>query len=477
MGISTLPSFVAGKRIEADSDRCMVRSLDDEIAIPVAEISAADLRNALRYADRSQEILARTSLAERIEVARLLIREYANRRNDVAWGLARFRGLVARDTHWMCDLMLDWDHDLDALVLAMFGVPAAAACHAIYSRENYIGSINWTSRGKTALFSASTMDGPAGITALAHGIISGTHLLIRPSWRDPATHLGFEILQEHGLSHYAQLVRWRSDGENAAMLNRLLLSNVDQALIFSSNETFSQLVGGTSAPGTPAWEHAFRKARRYGTGLPLAIVTAEFSPETAAKRLIEGARLGAGRFCLSTTPVLVQDSAYDPLLKHLKKEAALLTRGDPLSFDSDLSGVAKDEVLALKQGLANFGGKIEYGEIRHDGMDVMIVGDVPEESPCLYEEFPGTLLCLIRVPDLKTAGELAKAGLRKNGREAWTAVTTFGSVDQYETVVSSLPSFRHLHAGITSHVKLLMPHQGSYFALDMMRRMTREPFR
>lgn len=460
-----LPSYIAGSRLLPEASAPRLRSLDGEHELSVLETSQVQLRRALRYADECQARLLTTPLAERIEAARLVTREYARRADEVCWALAHFRGLTCSDARWMCEVNVRWAEQFDTLSGVMFGGTG---------HVRGAGELSWRSKGKACLFSSSTMDGPAAVVALCHAMLSGTHLIMKPSYRDAATHLAFDTLLEHGLGHYAQLVRWPSEHPEAPQLNRQILSNVAQSVIFSANETYLELLNGAAEPGSDAWEALHQRSKRYGTGLPLALVSAQADLERAARDLVEGARLGGGRFCLSTCPVLVERSCHDALLERVVEHARKLRRGSPLAEATQLS--SHDPALAggLRAALRGFGGRLAHGEIRDGDMDVMVLADVPESSPALHRELPGPVLALIPVHDLTQAAAVATTSLRRNQRDAWTAMVMFAAEAECRELERVVPSFRYLHGGVVAQVKLLLPHQGSYFALDLMRRVSFE---
>jgi len=76
--------------------------------------------------------------------------------------------------------------------------------------------------------------------------------------------------------------------------------------------------------------------------------------------------------------------------------------------------------------------------------------------------------------DLASACGVASAALSKNQREAWTAIVTWGSEADSCLVERTVPSYRYLRGGVVASVKLLLPHQGSFFASDLMRRVSLE---
>lgn len=470
MGMSTLPSFIAGARVEPDERGVRIRSLDEQHELVVAETSAVQLRRALRYGDECQPRVAETPLRERIAAARLVCREYLRHADDACFGLAHFRGLVARDTRWMCDVNVRWAERFEQLLEVMTG----GMEREVSDGARRDGTLSFRSRGKACLFSSSTMDGPAAVVAVCHAMLSGTHLILRPSFRDAATHLAFEVLREHGLAHYAQLVRYRSDAQQAPQLNRLLLGNVEQAIVFSASETYRELIDAVAAPGSPEWDALHARTHRYGTGLPLAIVTANADLERAAEDIVEGARLGGGRFCLSTGPVIVERSCQARLRELMIACAARLRRGHALDEATDLSSHERANGDAIRSALAGFGGTVAWGEIRAADMDVVVLSDVPQSSPALHRELPGPVLSLIPAEGLAEYAAIATAALRKNHRSAWTAAVLFGVTEECQTLERTIPSFRYLRGGVVARVKLVLPHQGSYFALDLMRRVSME---
>ncbi|MBC7659465.1 MAG: aldehyde dehydrogenase family protein [Chitinophagaceae bacterium] len=470
MGIERLSTFIAGKEILPDlaiSPR--INSLDGSVSLPVSETSGVQLRSALRFGEESQKKVSLIPMAQRIEDARFLMSEYSKRSADIAWGLALFRGYIAADSEWMCNVNEAWANSLDVLAEVMF-----ASRSGIQRLPGSNDSLQWRSKGKAALFCASTMDGPPAMVTICHAMLSGTHLILRPSWRDAVTHLAYEILYENRLAHYGQLVRWPSQSDQSRVLNKQIIANVSQFLVFSSNETFRDLIKDVAEPGTDDWDEIQRRARRYGTGLPLAIVTPHTNLDSAADELIEAARLGNGRFCLSAGPVFVMRACYSELLAKLVERSKLLKGGDPLCASSHLGCIDPTERNALIIGIKSFGGRVAYGEIHQKHMDVVILADVPQLTPCLYSEFPGTLLALIAVDNFTEVQSLALDALKKNHREAWTAVTVFGNDEEFNDIQQRLDSYRFLKTGVTARVKQLLPHQGSYFGLDLVRRSTVE---
>jgi acyl-CoA reductase-like NAD-dependent aldehyde dehydrogenase len=476
MGVTRLPIFVAGKAIQPGVGAPVALDLDRDVTLPTAEVTPALMREAIRYAEASQAKLAETTMAERLATARLVLRAYAARRADVAWGLARFRGQVERDTAWMCDLVARWADELDDFLRALAAGEGDELAYEVTSSYDRYGKVRWTSRGVGALFCAATMDGPAAVTALCHGILSGTHIVMRPSWRDAVTHFAFETLHEHGLDHYAQLVRWRTDAPDAPTLGKILLTQAAQGLIFSSNETYATLLSSVAESGSEGWQELARKCRRYGTGLPLNVVTPGADLAAAARDLVAGARLGGGRFCLSTTPVVVVGEVYDALVDAVVAEAKKLRGGALTDPATELGRCDPDELNALKAGLATFGGDVAYGDLHASHMDVVVLRDVPKSSPSLYRELPITTLALIPVATLEEGAQIARFALRRNHREAWTAVSVHGDEAAFATIARGIPSYRYLRGGIVAEGKLLLPHQGTYFALDLMRRVTHETY-
>lgn len=465
-----LDQYIAGTCVAPAADAPRIMSLDAAIELKVSETSSVQLRRALRYADDCQAKLDRTSLSERIEVARLVVSEYAQKAAEACWALAHFRGVTASDTRWMCQVNVDWARNFETLVQVLWGDQAVRQAGEASSAAVFL----WRSKGKAALFSSSTMDGPPAVVALCHAILSGTHLIFKPSFRDAATHIALQTLYQHGLHHYAQLVRWRANAAEAVQLNRQLINHVAQAVVFSANDTYRALLDAAAEPATEEWEALRQRVKRYGTGLPIAIVTAKADLDEAARDLVEGARLGGGRFCLSACPVLVDQRCHDELVARIVARARKLRRGAAVAAETELSAHEPADTVAIQEVVRSFGGKQVFGEVREDDMDVLVLAEVATSTPALHRELPGTALAVIPIADLEQAVMVAGTALRRNLREAWTAVVFFGDADEFGSLPTKLPAFRYLRGGVVSRVKLLLPHQGAYFALDLMRRITLE---
>jgi acyl-CoA reductase-like NAD-dependent aldehyde dehydrogenase len=476
MGIDSLSCYVGGKIIRAEdrSEQALkIMSLDGRGSVSAVQSNASQIRQAIRSSEEYQKILNKTTLDERVEVAHMLLKEYAKAKWTVAKNLAMFRGQVAKDSYWMCELIAQWADELETFVPTVFGEAGNLSAEVRSVIGNY-GTIAWQSKGVAAMYSASSMDGPPNITALCHGIISGTHIILRPSWRDTVTHLAFDILYKIGLHEYAQLVRWPSASKEGAQNNKQLLNNVKQGLIFSSDETYTALLNSMAQEGSESWRNLMRRCRWYGTGLPLNIVTEVDSVDKVANDLVAGARLGCGRFCLSTTPVMVQKDVYPQLVEAVIATAKQLRAGSILDPQTELPSYDPSEVEAIRRALNFFGGNLKHGSFYPESMDVMILTDVPLRSPCLYAEIGAPVLALIPFDDIQDAIKAANAALSKNRREAWTALSVHGEHEEFDNLRTAIPNYRALFGGVVAEGKLLLPHQGTYFVLDLMRRTTVE---
>ncbi len=295
-------------------------------------------------------------------------------------------------------------------------------------------------------------------------------MIVRPSWKDVATQFVFETLLAQNLGHYAQLVRWSSEaiGESSMDLNRVLIQNVKQAIVFCADETFKDLQKRVN----PEQHHYLtQRLKKYGTGLPLMIVSKEADIEDAARKILEGARLGNGKFCLSHGPVLVQETCYEPFKQKLVALASELRAAD-LGQEADLGFFDPEEMQQLQSLLQTFGGRLCHGGFEERSMDLLILEDVPKNSPILYQEFPGTLLGLIPFADIDEVLTVAQNSLKANHREAWTAVDCFVNDGEYRKICEHISSYLFLRNAVTASPQFIFPHQGSYFATDLMRRQT-----
>jgi hypothetical protein len=468
--IKQLPCYIAGSRVGIDDseDVLMVNSLDGKDSIQSIATSPSQLRKCLRFAETSQLRLNKTPLPERLEVAKLVMKNYKKYTEQVIWGLTRFRGLVAKDVQWMIDLNDIWGEQLESLVEIVFGNNNLLARDIKFGACVY-GKLHYRSKGEAALICASTMDGTPAIASICHAIISGTHLILRPSWRDTVTHFMFETLLENNLGHYAQLVRWPSSAENSMALNKQLVHNVKQAIVFCSDETFKELVGGLEDDDG----FVTKKIKKYGTGLPLIIVSENTDLDKAAENVLEGGRLGNGKFCLSHSPILVKKEIYEEFTKKIVARATQLKSGDPSDLNTEKGYFDDEEIAQLSRAVKNFGGTRAHGTIGQS-MDVLILRDVPIHSSCLHQEFPGTLLALIPYESTEQAIEIAQRSLKINHREAWTAVNIFGDTQLFDELSNRIEAYNFLRGGITAKPRILFPHQGNFFSFDLVRRMAVE---
>lgn len=473
MGLITgVPSYIAGERIEPLDDHEDVRIFSTlrDFSIPVAATSSAQLRKALRFAESSQEILDRSSLAERIKVVRLILSSYQQYKEQVIWGLAKFRGMPARDGAWTCDLLEPWSHHVENMLVAAFGNMDNLE-RSITDEQKSFGTLSYTSKGPLALFSASTMDGPPAVTVICHAILSGSHVILRPSWRDTVTHYVFQILHENNLSHYGQLVHWPSDAEDSKSLDRQLLANTKQGVVFCSDETFTDLIEGTDPAETI---RLAGRVKKYGTGLPLIVVSDGADLAIAARDIIEGARRANGRFCLSHGPVLVKREYQEELKGLLLNEASALKNGDALDPSTDNGSWDQADMLSLKNNVGQFGGAIASGDFRETSMDVVVLENVPSHSLCLHQEFPGTLVALIPFDTLEEAAAIGRQSLKENHRDAWIALNVFGNKDDYDYLTQQIHAYLTKNGGVVPEPEFLFPNQGSYFVKDLMHCQVKE---
>ncbi len=464
--ITSLPLYIAGESLDAQGESPTINSLDGSQTLRVRTTSAGELRRALRFAAQSQEYLATTTMAERIAVARLVMREYRHYAEEVVWGLGKFRGIVSGDCRWMIKLLGQWADELEAFVAAVWQLDQDFSRQIIQGRQR-LAQLSYRSKGFAAFYSAATMDGPPLIAALCHGILSGTHLIVRPSWRDTVTHFMFALLDQHQLGRYAQLVRWPSVSPQSSSLNQQLIVHSPQAMIFCTDLSFARLAAEAGLTTVAAIN---AKMKKYGTGLPLVIVTEHCNLVEAAEKIVRGACLGNGKFCLSHGPVLVAQSVYSAF----KQLVIALAEARRLEQGEESGKWDPEELPLLARQLARFGGTLAAGKIGVEHMDLLIVSEVSPHSPCLWEEFSGTYLALIAYQHAGEACAIAQRSLGHNQREAWTAVNVFGNAQEFREFAETIASYSFVAGGITAIPQFLLPHQGSYFALDLMRRHCQE---
>jgi acyl-CoA reductase-like NAD-dependent aldehyde dehydrogenase len=91
-----------------------------------------------------------------------------------------------------------------------------------------------------------------------------------------------------------------------------------------------------------------------------------------------------------------------------------------------------------------------HGAAYESTPSVVILDEVDPESPCLHQEIPCAVLCLIPFEHAEKAVEIARHALRRNGREAWTALTGFGSSEDARNYARSIPAYRVLHGGVNA---------------------------
>lgn len=158
------------------------------------------------------------------------------------------------------------------------------------------------------------------------------------------------------------------------------------------------------------------------------IVFREANLKEAAKTAIKSRMQNTGQSCIAAKRIIVEKSVSESFLKILKQEFEKLTFGDPMSDDTDIGPLAKEEfqkqVHDQVRSSVKKGAVIEFGGIKPKRKGYYykptLLTNVQPGMPVFDEEVFGPVLPVIIAKDDEEAIQLANQTQYGLGASIWT---------------------------------------------------------
>ena len=194
-----------------------------------------------------------------------------------------------------------------------------------------------------------------------------------------------------------------------------------QAVSFTGSANAGGIVAATAAAEI---KHSVLEL---GGSDPL-IVLADADLDSAADIATLSRIINAGQSCIAAKRIIVEDKVYDTFIEKLKSRLVKLTLGDPLSEETDIGPIARDDlrknlhrqVMETIEAGAKciLGGELPSG----DGYfyPVTLLTDVDETMCAFKEETFGPVMAVVKASNNEHALQLANRTEYGLGASVWT---------------------------------------------------------
>lgn len=197
-----------------------------------------------------------------------------------------------------------------------------------------------------------------------------------------------------------------------------------QAVSFTGSTKAGSIVAATAA------SEIKHSVLELGGSDPFVVLSDADLP-AAADVAVLSRTINAGQSCIAAKRIIIEAPVYDEFVALLKERMAKLTVGDPLSKNTDIGPIARED---LRENLHR-----QVTQTISEGADCLLGGEMPEEPgyfyPCTLltgvtsnmcafnEETFGPVMVVTRAEDVDVALELANDTPYGLGAAVWTADT------------------------------------------------------
>lgn len=157
------------------------------------------------------------------------------------------------------------------------------------------------------------------------------------------------------------------------------------------------------------------------------VVLADANLEKAAKAAVQSRMHNSGQTCISAKRFIVEQSVADTFLTLVKKEIEALRIGDPLDLRTDLSAMARPDLVEKLQEQfevsVEMGAHIELMGGRMGNTNYFkpaILSNLSKGMPAYDDELFGPLIALFTVDNIQEAIDLANDSIFGLGASVWT---------------------------------------------------------
>jgi acyl-CoA reductase-like NAD-dependent aldehyde dehydrogenase len=455
-------NYVGGKPSGRDLPTMGIESMDGSLVIEVPDSGLPEIIAArdgvTRLSDASPRLRVSNSLrtiGERIAIVRSLFDGFRTRQDEIIDVVHEIHGtpkVYLRDSfsgleRWVNALEL-FVENANEFSLEQEGIPFA---------ERRVLT-------PYAMVTAGNFEAYESFYVLAQTILSGTHLIVRPSAYDFATHVVFEIMAEKGLGDLGQKITW--DSARQPELIRHLLRFVPGASIFGSDEQIKRMLKTSLLERYPDGRteerviediSAGRKIRAYGSGNAMFVVMGDH--EMAAEHFYYAKVLAKGNKCWVPDGAIVLKQYADAFCDKLLQLDMVNSDDRPKFRDAEIQGIAT--YIRNNVGSVNHG---TFGK-NDNSLGILLCRDLSPESPFFNQEVTFPAAGIIPVDDIYEAIGALRQIIARRKANAYLSLGYFGPEEDFTHLQLQIRSESY-HVNDSLVVELIEPHQGSYFMLD-----------
>lgn len=159
------------------------------------------------------------------------------------------------------------------------------------------------------------------------------------------------------------------------------------------------------------------------------IVLESANLQAAVATAVKARMLNTGQSCIAAKRFIVVDAISDQFLEQFIAAFANITVGDPMADQTDIGPLATTAILedleqqvqvAIAHGAQALIGGQRWQELPGNFYLPTILTDITADNPIYHQECFGPVALVFRVPDLKSAIELANDSPFGLGASAWT---------------------------------------------------------
>jgi malonate-semialdehyde dehydrogenase (acetylating)/methylmalonate-semialdehyde dehydrogenase len=415
--------FINGALTAGTGDRSqdVTNPATGEVSARVALASVADVNTAVAAASAAAPAWADTAPLKRARIMSKFKELIERNHDDLARAITREHGKVFSDARGEVTRGLE-------IVEFACGVPQLLKTQFT---DNIGGGIdNWQLRqplGVTAGITPFNFPVMVPLWMAPMAIATGNTFILKPSERDPSPSLMMaELLKQAGLPDGVFNV---VQGDKVAV--DALLQHPDvKAVSFVGSTPIAEYIYTEGARRKGAWP---LRVQALGGAKNHLVVMPDADLDQAVDALIGAAYGSAGERCMAISVAVAVGHVADKLID------ALIPRVKSLKVMNGMEDAAEMGPVVSAAHKAKIEGYIEEGvragaKLLVDGRGLKVAGhengfflggtlfdDVTPEMKVYQEEIFGPVLCVVRVPDLKSAVELINSHEYGNGVSLFTS--------------------------------------------------------
>lgn len=458
-----LSNYIEGRESGKELPLLNIPAIDKdlEIIVPDSDLTTVmALRSAVtNFGDFPRHMRSNNSLRSldnRVALVRDLHRDFKGQQDKVVDFTHCVHGTSKR---YLMDSLRDleqWVENLEVFIenvnefsLAKDGIPFAE--RAILSP--YI------------IVTAGNFEAYESFFLIAQTILSGTHLIIRPSAYDLATHIIFDIISRKELVDLGQKLTWDSKAHPDLIKHLVrfapgvsIFGSDDQIRSMLKTNIWEQYPDGHLQERTVEDLSEGRKVRAYGSGNCLLVVMGK--PELAAEHFYYAKVFAKGNKCWVPDGAIVLDKYEEAFCEKLIELDS--------QHKSDRPKFREEEIQSIDYYLSQKMGRIpDYSkrESNSNSIGIMIYRNLNPDSPYFDQEITFPAAGIVSAESIEDAISSLKYIGRRRSIDRFLSIGYFGHEEGFKLIRRQVASEAY-HYDESSKVDLMQPHQGSYFMID-----------